>query len=880
MRPPRIAELIVGLLIPSDYREEHLGDLEEGFSRRLATSKRDATRWYWRQAMKSVVPGLAMRMRSRTESSSTSGGVMETLRQDVRYGLLALKKSPMFALVATATLALAIGVNTAIFSLVSTVVFAELPMGDSESVSIIRGQNLALEIDQGSLSVPDYLDLSERATSFESTAALSQTQWVWNSGDAPIRLQGLQFTANLLDTWRLPPVLGRDFAPGEDAVGAAPVALISFPFWQAQFAGDPAVLGRSIRLDGVEHTIVGVTDPKLGFASFATAQVITPLILPTDGSDRDRRILFVSGRLAEGVNQARATEEARAIGRALADEFPGTNRGWGMWSAPVLESLIDDGGRTIMLMLILTVTFVVLIACANIANMLLARATARAGEMSIRSALGAGRGRLVRQLITESVVISLLAGVIGVGLASGLLKALVRISQGTEEILLMAEIDGRVLGFTLLISLLAPLFFGLLPALQASKTNAASALKDGRSAGGSRKTRRTRSALVAAQVALALTLMIVSGLLVRTVQNLTQREVGFETAGMATVGLTLPEQAYETEEARLQFFTRVQEELGEVSSVRQTALVSAIPRAHFGSLRAVEIEGRALSDDEARPSELIVTASGSYFELTGIPVLQGRNFSAVDDEQSPPVVVLSQEVATQHWRGENPVGRRIRIGGTEEDPWLTVIGVVGDVVATTDTERPARNVYLPYSQNAARSAFVVVRTDRSVEAVAGEFRSAVWSVDANQPVDEISTVELLQSRFSASEYALLTLFVLFAVFALVMAGLGIYGVMAYSVAQRRMEIGLRMALGAEAGSVRRMILGQGVRVLAAGAAAGLLASLLLGRLLSNLVFGIQPTDPLTYGVVAAILGLVALVANLVPAVRATRVDPLAALRSD
>ena len=342
---------------------------------------------------------------------------METLVQDLRYGLRSLRRNKGFAAIATLTLALAIGVNTSIFSLVNVIVFADLPMQNSETVSVVRGVNPGLGVDQGSVSVPDFLDLLERSTSFDQLTALTEDQWVLTGDAEPVRVRGYRASANIFDAWQLPPVLGRAFAEGEDQPGAPRVAMIAYPFWETHFGGDPSVLGQTLTLDGEQRTIIGVTDPKLDFADFGEADVWVPLELARDGADRDVRGLFVTGRLAAGVSHTRATQEAAAIGQALAAEHPETNVGWGLWAAPVLESLIGDEGRTILLMLVLTVTFVVLIACANIANMLLARATARAREMSVRAALGAGRRRLVRQLLTESFVISMVAALIGLVIA-------------------------------------------------------------------------------------------------------------------------------------------------------------------------------------------------------------------------------------------------------------------------------------------------------------------------------------------------------------------------------------------------------------------------------------------------------------------------------
>ena len=802
---------------------------------------------------------------------------MESLLQDIRFALRSLVKSPAFAVVSTITLALAIGVNTSIFSIVNAIVFAELPMADSEEVALVRGINPELGIDQGSVSPADYLDLTERQQSFTSMAAMTERQLVLTGQGQPERVEGLAVTAGLIDTWRLPVVLGRGFSEGEDREGAERVVMLTHGYWQDRFDGGD-VLGATLRLDGLEHTVVGVAGPQLEFASFAAAQVLVPLVLESVSEQRASRYLFVSGRLAPGVSQEMAQDDIRSIGEALAAEHPGQNRGWGLWSAPVMESMMSEDGRTILLLLQLTVGMVILIACANVANMLLARATARGREFAVRAALGAGRRRMVRQLLTESLLISLTSAALGLAIAVGLNRVLVWISAGMEVAFIMAEMDGRVLGFTLLVSLVAPLVFGLVPALRASGASASSALRDRGSADGGRSGRRMRAGLVAAQVSLALTLMVVATLLTRTVYYMDAAPLGFDPVGLLTVRIDLPSAGYEEDDARRQFFTQVRDELAGVPGIGTSALVNALPGADFGALRSIEIEGYEQAPDRAAPSVLMHTVSPNYFDVLGLDVLRGRAFERSDVATSYPVVIVSRAVADRYWPGDRAVGGRLRVAGSEE--WFEVVGVVADVRSSSDTDQPSDNVYVPHGQNALGGMYLVSRTTAEIALVAGPVREAVWQVDADQPVGAIRTLQRAQYERRASNYALLTLFVTFAVFALIMASVGIYGVMAYSVSQRRNEIGLRMALGAEAGSVRWMVVGQGARILGVGIAVGLLAAFLVSRVLAGLVVGISPTDPLTFVGVPTVLAIVALAANLIPARRATRMDPAATLRSE
>jgi putative ABC transport system permease protein len=803
---------------------------------------------------------------------------METVGQDLRFALRSLIKSPGFAIVSTITLALAVGVNTSIFSLVSAIVFADLPMQESETVAMIRAVNPELGVTQGSLSPADFMDLEERAQGFEALSALTSNVWVLTGADQPTRVDGLEVTANLIDAWKLPPVIGRGFLEGEDQPGSAHVAMLSHGYWQDAYDRRGDVLGETVTLDGVQHTIVGVMHPKLEFASFRTAQVLVPLVLDRAKPDRANRDLFVTGRLASGVTQEMATDEVRRIGADLAGEYPIENRGWSLRSTTAADSLLDEGAKRVLLMLQLTVAMVILIACANVANMLLARATSRAREMAVRTALGAGRGRLVRQLLTESACISLAAAVLGLGVAVGLNRALVFISAGTEEAFLMAEIDGRVLAFTLVVSLLAPLAFGLFPALRASMVSASGGLRDRGSTDGGRSGRRTRTALATAQISLALALMIVASILTRTVAYGTSRPMNFDPTNLVTVSLDLPDHTYEDEEAVRSFYARATENVGSLSGFARAEMTDALPPSGAGKRLPIEIEGQQAADGRTPQSGLFTTVSSGYLGMLGLPLQAGRGFAETDGTSSVRVAVVSREAAERYWPGENAIGQRLRVASAEG--WLEVVGVVSNTQAPVEGQPPAPVIYLPHEQDPSRAMYLVSRTVDEPGAFAGSIREAIWSIDPQLPIGTIRTLERARYEEQASNYALLSLFVTFALFALVMAGVGIYGVMSYSVSQRVNEIGLRMALGAEVGQVRRMIVGQGARVVAGGVAIGLAAAFGMSRLLTSMVVGISASDPLTFTSMPALLAGVALIAILIPAVRATRLDPATTLRAD
>ncbi len=807
---------------------------------------------------------------------------METIMQDLRYGIRTLIRTPGFAVVSALTLALAIGVNTAIFSLVSVIVFADLPMQDAETVSVLRSVNARMGVDRGGISYPDYLDLRERATSFDELSAMADDRWILTGGDEPIRVSGSRISANLLDTWRRGTSLGRGFLPEEEGVGGPAVAILAHGFWQSHFGGSPDILGSSIRLDGEEFTIVGVMSPDMEFADFAEIQVWLPLRMDRNAISREQRALYVTGRLAPGVTQEQAQQEIEILAAQITEEQPEGMSGWSFRSIPMKEALVDDDGDTIIIMLSLTVAFVLLIACANVANMLLARSSARAREIAVRAAIGARRIRLVRQLLTESLVIAVVAAALGLGLAHGLLKALIAISAGQEVVFLMARLDSRVLLFTLAVAFVSPLAFGLLPALRASSTNVSEDLKEGSSrSGGGRRGGRTRSALVGAQISLALMLMIVAGLLVRTVINLQTRPLGYDPAGVLSMVIDLPESEYSDDQTLRQYFERVTTELASVPGVRGVGLTSYRPAVEFGPQRSFEIEGRPpLSGDEDRPSGTLATTTADFLELLDLPILHGRGFTAMDNESSLPVALVSQQLASSYWEDDDPVGQRMRIGFGDDAQWIQIVGVTGDIRATTDSELPDAVFYLPFTQAPRSRMVVLVRAEGDPGILSTPVRSAIWSVDPGVPVDDMRTLLRAQRDVQATGNALITLFAMFAFFALLMAGIGIYGVMSYAVSKRAGEISIRMALGAEAGEVSRMVMGQGARVVLVGTAVGLGGAYLLSRLLSNLVFGISTTDPITFIGVPAVLGLVALAANYLPARRATRISPMTALRTE
>ncbi len=626
-RPPRLAELLLSALLPPRYRDQQLGDLGEEFSaRRARRGLLHAWWWYWRQMIRSLGPNTALRIRNprRTRKSRSNG--METLLQDLRYGIRGMRRSPAFAVVSTITLALAIGVNTAIFSMVNVVLFADLPMEHPETTTIITSTNHQLGVERGAFTLRQYLAYRDNNESFSELAAWASNQWILTGGDEPLRVNGFSSSTNFMRAWDILPVTGRMFLEGEDQPGAPKVAILSHGFWTRQFGARPAVVGSTLRLDGIEHTVVGIMPSKMEFAQLSEVELWVPLSTDRTEESIDERTLSLTGRLMPGVTAEDADRDITAIGAGFAEELPAQYAGWEPRVLLTRENLLDGDGELILLMLTMAVGFVLLIACANVANMLLARGTARGREIAVRSALGAIRIRLVRQMLTESFVIGAAASVIGLALSRGLMKALVWISEGQEGFFSMAKLDTNVLLFTLIVTMVTPLAFGLLPAMSASRADVGDALKEGTSRSGGRKGNRTRGFLVGTQISLAFMLMVAAGLAARSVIAMQQRELGFDATGLLTMRVILPETKYGEGEDRQQFFKQMLQAVEGLPAVEGVALTSSRPIVEPLSMRSFGIEGQPTSDDSDRPSAGISIVSPGYLDVVRMPLIGGRSF--------------------------------------------------------------------------------------------------------------------------------------------------------------------------------------------------------------------------------------------------------------
>lgn len=803
---------------------------------------------------------------------------LEDLAQDLRYGARTIARTPGFAVVSVTTLALAVCVNTAIFSVVNALVFADLPMEDPARTAVLLAANQGLDTDRGAFTLREYLEYREKNRSFEELAAVTGDQMTLTGEDRPHRVQGRRVTWNFLRVWGEAPVVGRGFLWEDHQSGAPPVVVLSHGFRTRRFAASEGVIGATLSLDGIEHTVVGVMSPEMEWGGLADVEVWTPLALGRADTSIDERTVTLLGRLRPGVTVEQADLDIRGIQARASADWPAAYRGWEPRAALVRDMLLDPDDRTILVLLALTVSLVLFIACANVANMLSARATTRAGEVAVRAALGASRLRLVRQMLTESFLIAAAAAVSGLCLSRGLLRVLYRISEGETGVYALAALDGNVLLFTVVVAVVTPLTFGLLPALRASAMEPYRALNDRGDRVSGRSGRKVRGLLVVTQMSVALTLMVVAGLVVRSVVNQQRRELGFDPSGVLTMRIDLPDSKYPLAVRQEQFFRETRRSVERLPGVQSVALADRLPVVEGGSVRPFEVEGRPAESEAGQPSAEVWIVSEAYLHLMRIPVVTGRGLSTDDARRSEDVALVSRAAARRYWNDGQPVGDRIAVGTSGSRRWLRVVGVVGDVASGDGGLAPRPAVYLPFGQHPRPGMTLLVRTQGDPLLVADPVRRAVWGIDSDQPIDDVRAFTQALRHDWAPLRSVVTLFVAFALFALAMAAVGIYGVVSYSVAQRTREVCIRMALGAGTGSVRRMMLGEGIRLIGLSTAVGLVGAWALSRLLASLVVGISSVDPLTFLGVPVLLAAVGMAANYVPIRRVLRANLMTALK--
>ncbi|HEX7175766.1 MAG TPA: ABC transporter permease [Pyrinomonadaceae bacterium] len=802
--------------------------------------------------------------------------------QDLRYGLRMLLKNPGFTIVAVIALALGIGANSAIFSVVNTVLLRPLPYKDPERLVMVWEDRTKRGYPRDTPAAGNYTDWRDQNQVFEGMAAIADLSFNLTGVGEPERLDGRRVSASLFPLLGVEPQLGRAFLPEEDQPGGNRVVIMSHGLWQRRFGSDMSIIGKPLNLNGESHTVVGVMPPDFQFPS-RDDELWAPIAFdPQEATNRRRHYLQIVARTKPGVTPQQAQVELSAIAERLQQQYPETNTDVGAAVVPLHEQLVGDI-KPALLVLLGAVGFVLLVACANVANLLLARASVRQKETSIRVALGASRSRLIRQFLTESVLLAALGGVAGLLLSLwgvNLLKAFIpeNISQAQS-----VTIDGSVLAFTLLVSLLTGLVFGLAPAMQTSSFNLNEALKEGGrdSVAGSRGN-RLRGLLVITEVALALILLIGAGLLINSFLRLRNVDPGFRADNLLTMSIVLPQLKYPDQTRRSAFYNELVSRVESLPGVKSAAVTNWIPLVLQGDSIGISVEGRPDPGPGQRPSAVTRVVSPDYFRTMNIQLLQGRQFDAQDKVDSPSVAVISETMARRLWPGEDPTGKRITPGAPDSanpDDWITVIGVVKDVRQFELVAEPKPQMYLTHIQAGFFAPrHLVVSTDVEPLSLAGAVRKTVWDIDKDQPVSNVNTMESVLSESIARQRFSMLLLGIFAAVALVLAAVGIYGVMSYSVAQRTHEIGIRMALGAQRGDVLKLAVGGGLKLVLIGVGVGLVTAFILTRVMSSLLFGVSATDPTTFIIISLVLISAAVLASYIPARRATKVDPMVALR--
>ncbi|MBV8856406.1 MAG: ABC transporter permease [Acidobacteria bacterium] len=810
---------------------------------------------------------------------------MRTLLRDVRYAVRTLLRQPGFAAVSVLTLALGIGANTAIFSVIDAALLRPLPYREPERLVHLWETKRSRDFERREASYPDLLDWRAQGQEvFEGLAGYTPRPFTLADAGEATRTRGAAVTANFFDVLGVSAAAGRTFFEGEDGLEGKRVAVISHGLWQRRFGGERGAVGREVTLDGQAYTIVGVLPAAFNFALLGDTEVWTPLAPPPEvAARRYQHWVKVIGRLKQGVTLEGAQAHLATVASRIERDDPGAHAGVGLRAVPLREEFVGSV-RPVLFVLLGAVGFVLLISCTNVANLLLARAAARQKEVAIRAALGASRWRVVRQLLTESVLLSLAGGAAGLVLALwgvDVLVALIPAAQRTQMPYLQSlSLSRDVLLFATGLSLLTGVLFGLTPALSASRTDLQGALKEGGRSTVSRGGRRLRDLLVVTEVALALVLLVGAGLLLKSLVTMLRVDPGFDTRGLLTLRVALPPARYPEGDKAVRFYEEVLRRVSAVPGVRGAALTSNLPLAGEGGTGTPQIVGRSTPAAELTEAHLR-TVSANYFEVLGVPLVAGRPFAERDGANAPPVLLVNKTFAERVFPGEDPLGRRVTFKFTNEKQF-EIVGVVGDEKVTSLDARTTPVIYFHSRQDSYfDSAALVLRTDAPDPlALAPAVRGEVRALDPEVPVYAVQTLEQLVAGSPAAFLRRYPAYLtgVFACVALLLALVGIYGVVSYAVAQRTHEIAVRVALGARSRDVLRLVLGHGLLLALGGIALGALGALALTRLISGLLFGVSAADPAVYGLVALLLAAVALLACLVPARRATKVDPIVALR--
>jgi len=807
--------------------------------------------------------------------------MLDSLARDVRHALRLLMKSPAFSLTAIAILGLGIGANAAIFSVVNAVVLRPLPFPDSTRIVRVwhtppREQFAGLP--RFSVSPANYLDWRAQSTAFEQLAVYRAGAANLTGRGEPDALRAAVVSGEFFEALRTSAILGRTLAPGDDAPDRSHVVVLGEAVWKTRFGADAGIVGRPIQLNGEPYAVVGVVSQQLKFPDFA--DVWLPLVwTATDRAVRGNHNYRVIGRLRDGIDVRRAQAEMTTISQRLEQQYPADNKGWGAIVLPLHDDLVSDV-RWGLLVLLGAVACVLLIACANLANLLLARVLGRARELAIRTAVGAGRGRIIQQLLVESTVLALAGGAVGLAAANWTIGLIVQSFGASLPRAAEVTLDARVLIFTLSIAVLTGVIAGVAPAWRMTRGDANEALKQGLGRGGSQAgERRVRNLLVTSEVALALMLLVAAGLLIRTLSELRAVDPGIDPHNVVTMTVALPRTKYPERAQSVRFFDDALRRVRALPGVASASAIDSLPLGGGGSTQPVAIEGepaRPLSEQPEVPVRIIAVG---YSETIGMRILEGREFADSDRSGRPLVALISASTARRFWPNQRVIGKHLTLG-LLSDEIREVIGVVSDVKVNGLGDSEAQTIYVPHAQVASGGMSLVVRSALAPQAVVTSVVGAVHQVDSEQPVIEVLTMDQVIGQSIAQQRFAMRLLTAFAALALLLAGIGIYGVLSYTVRQRVQEIGIRMALGAASRDVVRMVLVEGLKPTFAGLTLGILGAAALGRVLTSLIYGVTPRDIATFGVVSIVVLGVGVLACLVPAYRATRVDPLLALRAE
>jgi putative ABC transport system permease protein len=814
---------------------------------------------------------------------------MTNLAQDLKYALRVLRKNPGFTAAAILVLALGIGANTAIFSVVNAVLLRPLPFQDSSRLvqvwHVPPPKNFP-GMTTFSVSAANYIDWQQQNHAFEYMAIYAFTSFNFTTGDQPEAIQGAGVSPDFFATLRSQPILGRTFAPEEDQPGHGHVIILSHAIWNSHFAADQNIVGQNIALDGQNYTVVGVMGPDFRFPDWA--KVWTPMAW-TDAQRqvRGEHHYLVIGRLKSDVQLPQAQAEMNTISSRLEQQYPEDDKGWGAILIPLREQIVGDV-RPALLILLGAVAFVLLIACANVANLTLAKTFARRKEIAIRAALGASRGRVLQQVLAESVLLALAGGALGLLFAHAGTSIITNFLADSLPRSTEIGLDGWVLSFTLGVSLLTGIAAGLVPALRLTKPDVNEALKQGGRTGSDSAGSRIRSLLVVSEVALSLVLLIGAGLMIRSLSLLRRLNPGFDPSNVVTMTVVVPRTKYAIPLQEVQFFDAALSRVQALPGVESAGVIDDLPLDPSGSHQPIVIEGRPVTQMSEQPEVDVRLISPGYIHALRVPLRKGREFSAADTADRPPVVLISETLALRFWPNEDPIGKHLTMTFSSGKP-AEIIGIVGDVkLDGLDVTAPSATLYVPFSQLSVPAIgswdsfpmSLVVRATSHPTSLVSAVTNAIHEVDRQTPVVEVATMDQLMTNSVSQRRFNMLLFAAFAGLAVLLAAVGIYSVLAYAVRRRVREIGIRMALGAQISDVLRLVVVEGMTPTLIGMAIGVAGALALGRVLSTLIYGVQASDPLTFVGVSAVLAAVALLASLIPAYRASRVEPVKALREE